>query len=604
MKKILTIISILLAGILLGALLLAIVYMLPLSEASPNAAASLEQLEAEGWYPAVPMITDAAKKGTNYNPGGILDNFTDSIMITTAARENIGRPLYQAMRMENSVMEKAYSYYWHGYVVLLRPLLCLMDYGEIRILNELMQFVLVLMLFVLIRRRKSMPWAMLSVSIYGLLLPTALRNSLQYSWVFYIVLVSSIIMLYYEKYWKQKQRIYVLFLLIGMLTAYLDLLTYPLITWAIPMIWWIMLSGEEQKEASRLVQVVGCGIFWILGYGGMWAGKWILAQLILGEPIIQTAWQEVMLRSGMENNMTHVSRLQVIMNNFRNCNSIQYRSILGAWFVWLAYQYVKKGKDLQPQKCLAYGLIAASTFVWYVVLHNHTYEHASYTYRIFTIFFVAVLAGFLSLLEGKAVAYTSNKKKWLHKTIGIVVIGIACVVALQDKVSVWQHNGFVEGVKLPLQDGQVVEQEFVPKYGELEALQLVMELKEGAFLVEVSQEGKLLWNTQVGEEQLGEGGFYELPVKLKVKENIPCCIRISLQGSKGSLATMQSGEMVLQEFKAIIIDDNPYNEQLQGGLVYAVRESSGKLFLNMLALIWLSGIVLLGLAQVVKLKNL
>ncbi len=94
-------ILLLLAGILGGTILLWISYLLPVTDESVHVAESVFMLEQEGWYPTVPLMRQYEETDTlrGINPGGILDNFTDSIMITTAGHRPDKGALYQAMDM-------------------------------------------------------------------------------------------------------------------------------------------------------------------------------------------------------------------------------------------------------------------------------------------------------------------------------------------------------------------------------------------------------------------------------------------------------------------------------------------------------------------------
>lgn len=88
-----------------------------------------------------------------------------------------------------------------------------------------------------------------------------------------------------------------------MLTSFLDLLTYPLYTWAFPLLLLILLSEDGQKALNYVKTVVVSGLGWILGYAGMWFGKWALAGWIVHRNVIQEAWKEVLFRSGSEESL-------------------------------------------------------------------------------------------------------------------------------------------------------------------------------------------------------------------------------------------------------------------------------------------------------------
>ena len=124
-------------------------YMIPNKRISWHVSESLNQLKTEGVYQRLFFDTPAAQ----------LDNFTDSWMLNLAVSADGKQPLKSAMKnphkstlsyskgevdkvgdlegvMTNKDYEvKSYSRYWHGYLTILRPLLVLFSYTEIRYIN-------------------------------------------------------------------------------------------------------------------------------------------------------------------------------------------------------------------------------------------------------------------------------------------------------------------------------------------------------------------------------------------------------------------------------------------------------------------------------------
>lgn len=579
MQKILRMIGALVGGIFVGALLLVIVYLLPINQSSVHAVESMNALEIEGWYPTLPLIQEFEGVTSQYNKGGILDNFTDSIMISTATMGTEGNPLYQAMAMKNDTAGGEYSYYWHGYVTVLRPLLLLFDYGEIRVINSMLHILLTIALFCLLKKRKNAEWAMLSVSVYGLVFPLALAYSLQYSWVYYIMLFVSIIMLQFENRVKRNGNIYLLMLLSGMLTSYFDLLTYPLITWAIPMIWWIALE-EEKTERERLYMVVLSGFSWILGYGGMWAGKWVLGGLVTGADVIGAAFREILYRSGLQEGVdgSTASHIEVFLRNFEQCDNVQYLLILLAWFMWFMYKVLKNKCRPDGKRIYSFVLIGVSTFVWYMVLHNHTFVHISFTYRIYTILFATIFACFIVI--------ANNEEKGKHRLFWGAAIVCAIVVALGEKDVVLNHNGSANANRMSLENGQIIEQCFVPVAGRVNALHLGIYAngsRQGKLYMELSQNGEEVATWELSIDSLKEKGFIDIPCKEKLKESEIYTMRLCVDKDDDTevwiLAT-DEGEYPLTEFMPLVVEDIESDCQMLGGITYEVLPGKKKLVIN------------------------
>lgn len=157
---------------------------------------------------------------------------------------------------------------------------------------------------------------------------------------------------------------------------FLDLLTYPLYTWAFPLLLLILLSEDGQKALNYVKTVVVSGLGWILGYAGMWFGKWALAGWIVHRNVIQEAWKEVLFRSGSEESLNLIARLEALYDNWKHYEYPLYTALLAIWLTWFIYKSLNgKTQIVRQEKNGAYLLITLSSFVWYFVLANHTLGH-------------------------------------------------------------------------------------------------------------------------------------------------------------------------------------------------------------------------------------
>ena len=143
--------------------LLVVVHTIPLSAIAPQLERSLATFEQEGMYPM------------RHTPlgGARLDNFTDCYMLNVAACVDASRPVDAAMRnyryrgidndmalctrmaMQRPLPADVFEYgkYWHGYQVTLRPLLTVLDYRGVRVLNGVLLGLLLVAVMVLLWRR-------------------------------------------------------------------------------------------------------------------------------------------------------------------------------------------------------------------------------------------------------------------------------------------------------------------------------------------------------------------------------------------------------------------------------------------------------------------
>lgn len=104
-------------------------------------------------------------------------------------------------------------------------------------------------------------------------MPVATAYCLQYSFIVYITLIATILLSHFrEKLDRRKNAIY-FFFIIGVVTNYFDLLTYPLITFGIPAVL-LLFSGKKKAtilESLMTFAAIACA--WIGGYALMWVGS-------------------------------------------------------------------------------------------------------------------------------------------------------------------------------------------------------------------------------------------------------------------------------------------------------------------------------------------
>jgi len=178
----------------------------------------------------------------------------------------------------------SYERYWHGYQVFLMPLLELTSYNGIRLLNGVLLFALVLFLaFLIVRKGYSRAVALLFALALFLTSCFVVPFSLQFVGVFYIALVGMIALLLFDKHKPDNIRIKITFLLLGMLTSFIDFLTAPVVALAVPLLMLVVINHKYLTEAARRKKfyktLVLNTLIWIAGYALLWISKWVLAGL-------------------------------------------------------------------------------------------------------------------------------------------------------------------------------------------------------------------------------------------------------------------------------------------------------------------------------------
>ena len=412
MKRIMKVIIILVLGIIIAFLAMAASYMLPTDKIKENVKESISTFYKEKTYSNLISKFDGTK----------LDNYTDAIMLSAALYGGPESPIEKAMKvymyvhLDKSTVDQlvayfvkkvedpetfSYARYWHGYLIVLKPILMVFDYMDIRMFNEIFQLVLLALIVFLSVKRKIDKYILpfiIAISTIGL---SVVSMSLQYSSVTYITLISIIVLLIF--YEKLKSRYIYFFLIIGMLTSFFDLLTFPLLTLGMPLMFAIILNKNDWKKDIK--DILLFSLMWGIGYVGMWFGKWIIGSIFLQENLFNDAFNKIGVRMSNVNGIKRFSNFDVIKVNLENIIIPSNIIMMIGYFIFLVCFAIKQKfwkNKIDIVKIIPFILVASIPFVWAIVISNHTYVHEFYAYRIFAIAVFAILSGVtMLLLDGK-----------------------------------------------------------------------------------------------------------------------------------------------------------------------------------------------------------
>lgn len=577
-------IGILLGGTIAGAALCVVSFLLPVNEVTKEA--SYEILEKEGWYPAIPIVSASLDTYFHSYLPGVLDGSTDAIMIHTALETREENALRAAMDM------RGYDYYWHGYVAVLKPLLCLFDYGEIRTLNGFLQLLLLFCLFARVNKKRGLRYALMVPTTYCLLMSLAMPFSLQYSWVFYIAVTAALILTGENAVHKWKGRsLYWLFMVVGMCTSYFDLLTYPLFTWGFPLIWFLLMQEETKTSLDYVKEVVYTGLWWILGYGGFWVMKWTAGSLILGRNIFESAMYEVGFRLGAEEGggLGWGKRLEVLYNNWKHYEYKIYVLVLAAWLVYFILATVKRGmRGNVKNKALA--LTGCSGIVWYMALANHTGGHHFFTYRIYVISILAVLSILAESMgeNGKAekkMAGAVCKRVVLWCLCGV----LGCCFALFAREDIKVTNGDRPYRQVTLETGTSCRMRFTPSFPRIQEIGICVQTasREGTCRIRLWEEGVMLYQEEIPLSAYEEQTYASVFVDWKLNKEREYEMEIDFPNAEEEcfLLVSENMDMPVSEYGEVTVEGQSCNGQVLSVLSYRYRPLS-KFTIAFLAMTW------------------
>lgn len=407
-------ILLLLTCVLGGTLLLCAAFLLPQNAMEENAARSSDILSREGSYPV--------KWGEEI--GSTLDNFTDALMIQNAVFPSSGNVLADAVSVyhmqygdsmdpvtdlaaQTSGAENGYPAeymrYWHGYLIFLKPLLLILDYSGIRILNAAVQIILFALLILLMKKRGLTRFILPFILSWLGIAPWTLPYSMQFSVMYYISMTGSVVLLLF--YERIRQHLSVYFMALGIAAAYFDYLTWPLISFGLPLIFCLLLSAQSVRSPRelllRVIRMAVLGLHWAAGYGGMWASKWVLSELVLHQGAISQALGAAAYRASADSEGAGVAvtallvwteNVKRVFNPAFCAGIVVYAACLIHEFITVSKKSAERGHILAAAPFL---LTAALPLIWYALIKNHSFVHLSLVYRSL---WISIFAGMCSLL--------------------------------------------------------------------------------------------------------------------------------------------------------------------------------------------------------------
>ena len=344
-------------------------------------------------------------------PGG---SGTGGISPTMALLEKVADP-----SIENN---RNYILYWHGYVVPLRVLLTVVSPMTIVTLNVFVFILLSVLVFEVFRRTGGLSYG---IAFFVALLVT-------FSWIvplgfkfftcYLIAFIATLVLYWLLQDDTRREWIAPFFLTAGLLTAFFDLLTTPLLTFLLPLslyLLWVIKRGLEKPFMRTLT----AGASWLIGYAGFWATKWLLAAMVYGAEATNAEFvSTIAQRSGTEG-VALTYRFGAIYNNLYQLAAIHPDGsiYMGEFFmltgialfiaavIWGLLVKASSTDGEQVKQALPMLLVALGPYVWYFFVANHSTFHSWFTYRLQMMSLLAVVF-FVLLSVNWTGLHNSNKQ--------------------------------------------------------------------------------------------------------------------------------------------------------------------------------------------------
>lgn len=270
-----------------------------------------------------------------------------------------------------------YLKYWHGYLIILRPLLIIFNVKQIRFLLNIILIILLAINTFLLTKRINLPTAIAFILSLISIDYFYIGNSLHNTPIIIIGMISNIIILL-----NKKNNINYIFFIIGIISNFFDLLTIPLIALYLPLLTYILLIEQENKSSKDKIKIIiKLSIIWFIGYTFTWITKWIISDLFFNKDIIITSIKQVKYRiTGQK-----ITSIDSIAYNIKYLNLkthvIIINIILNIIRVFLPNKKEIK-KDINNNEMIIYYLTALIPIIWYGIIPSHSRIHYFFTYRL------------------------------------------------------------------------------------------------------------------------------------------------------------------------------------------------------------------------------
>lgn len=399
--------AVLFAGSILGLLALYLVFCLPTDKMQEHVWRSFPYLEEN--------LMDAGQI-TGY-PASLAGSFTDCLMLEHTIYNNpthsrLEQVLYMyrgessdgdgwapALSLEDYLRgaeqprEVEYSRYWHGYLLILKPLLMLTTLPSIRIAASSLQLLLVGLICMQFGVRRQPFMAASFLFSVPFMYYVTMYSSLSLSICFYILCAALLFQLLFHEKLEAKKLYGIFFLILGMATSYFDFLTYPLVPLGFTLCVFLYLSHDSLLASFR--RLIGHSIDWGLGYLGLWTSKWILTDLLVDGNVVIDGLSTILERTGKEENLSFLSVLKLNLSVYSNWGFLLllfFAALAVIVLLWKKRQSLFK--DSAPWLAgIPLFVVALYPFVWVFLTQNHSGQHYMFTCKIFAVSIFAALCG-------------------------------------------------------------------------------------------------------------------------------------------------------------------------------------------------------------------
>ena len=271
--------------------------------------------------------------------------------------------------------------YWNGFVMVLKAALMCFSLSEVRMLFLFVQLSLLCLVVIHMAdshmNRELIPFMLMIYAINPVTLGMSLKLIPEY-----LVMLGGCLFLLCQKeeFLCDRRKMMAAFTVIGTITSFFNMLSFPLIALGIPLMIWTWKQNRSSECSVRIF--LSSIVSWFAGYMISWACKWIACTLFTEDNLIADA----LLRAGMyhtegENYTAVVLRNLEVYNN-RFTIALFAGALL--YFAILAFRNRRSFPSTRQllNYAVIYGILFLLPFLFFAVMGSaYAYNHHYMAYR-------------------------------------------------------------------------------------------------------------------------------------------------------------------------------------------------------------------------------
>ena len=293
-----------------------------------------------------------------------------------------------------------YFRYWNGYSVLTRPVLATLGVPGLRLVSGLLLVLAGLALWTAARRRLGGPAALALVVPVAGATNAVTTPALAFTHALSLAAVAAGVALTAvttsHRHLEGWRGAAVGAGAAGALFAYVDLLTTPVMSWALctavaGAVAWRAAVGTHPSAAPAATRalvraLLAAGVAWPVAFGGTWVCRWVVAAAVQGPGVLAAVADKSAERLDGASASVDASFGAPTSTNVTYWWSTTATAgpLLAVAAVAVVVALVLAVRRGGARRCAVAGLLAAPALLvpaWYEVLSNHSQVHAFFTYR-------------------------------------------------------------------------------------------------------------------------------------------------------------------------------------------------------------------------------